>query len=166
VDVVSAGNSLVGTFANDGIGAVVTALSNGNYIVSNPYWSNGSAISAGIVTWGGRNGTIGTASASNSLVGTTTSAEIGSGAGFSDGITALSNGSYLVLSQYGDNGTGAVTLARGSMPIVGVTDSSNSVLGGTTFDYDAMRDQLVVGRPTNNIVSIFKLDLIYTNGFE
>ena len=30
----------------------VTALSNGNYVVSSPNWTNGAAANAGAVTWG------------------------------------------------------------------------------------------------------------------
>ena len=41
--------------ANDGVGGEfngVTALTNGNYVVSSPGWTNGAAASAGAVTWG------------------------------------------------------------------------------------------------------------------
>ena len=44
-------NSLVGSTANDQVGSSgVTALSNGNYVVSSIYWNNGGH--AGAVTWG------------------------------------------------------------------------------------------------------------------
>src|SRR5262249_51697810 len=46
------------------------ALSNGNYLVTSPYWSNGSAASAGAMTFGsGTSGAQGAVSAANSLVG-------------------------------------------------------------------------------------------------
>ena len=73
-------NSLVGSTANDNVGSVdtgygpyggVTALSNGNYVVSSPDWTNGAAADAGAVTWGsGTAGVSGAVSATNSLVGT------------------------------------------------------------------------------------------------
>ena len=44
---VSATNSLVGTTANDQVGfSDVIALSNGNYVVSSPDWTNGAAAKA------------------------------------------------------------------------------------------------------------------------
>ena len=67
---ISAANSLVGSTANDTIGSTgVTALDNGNYVVSSPYWSaDGSASYHGAVTWGnGTTGVAGQISAANSL---------------------------------------------------------------------------------------------------
>ncbi|WP_158284113.1 filamentous hemagglutinin N-terminal domain-containing protein, partial [Azospirillum sp. TSO22-1] len=50
---VSAANSLVGTSATDLVGSGgVTVLSNGNYVVRSSNWANGTAASAGAVTWG------------------------------------------------------------------------------------------------------------------
>ena len=71
---VTASNSLVGTTGNDHIGDLgVTVLSNGNYVVRSPYWSNvATATSVGAVTWGnGTTGSSGAINAANSLVGTT-----------------------------------------------------------------------------------------------
>src|SRR5262249_54822550 len=71
--VVSAANSLVGS--TDQVGGVfgrVTALPNGNYVVSSPDWDNGAAVDAGAVTFGdGTRGVTGIVSAANSLVGST-----------------------------------------------------------------------------------------------
>ncbi len=63
---VSAANSLVGSTANDQVGiGGVTALTNGNYVVSSPHWDNGAATDAGAVTWGsGTTGVSGAVSAS------------------------------------------------------------------------------------------------------
>ena len=74
---ISASNSLIGATANDhvgggyatlangySVGGSVTVLSNGNYVVASPLWSN----QTGAVTWGsGTAGVKGTISASNSL---------------------------------------------------------------------------------------------------
>ncbi|MEP7097158.1 MAG: hypothetical protein ABI748_05795, partial [Dokdonella sp.] len=40
--------------------------------------------------------------------------------------------------------------------------------GGTrlVFAYDATRQRLAVGRPADNIVSLFTMDQIFANGFE
>jgi hypothetical protein len=164
---ISSSNSLLG----DGVGGgVVTALSNGNYAVQSPYWNEG----YGAVTWGGgTKGTIGTVSANISVLGNTDKDALSSG-----GITALSGGSYVVVSpDWSENGTmtgaGAVTLARGSGPLTGTLNAYNSVFGGVAgsgssmvFGYDALHDQLVVGRPTENIVTLFKADEIFESGFE
>ena len=88
--VVSQSNSLVGGSASDQVGgSIVTALSNGNYVVRSPNWD---ALSVGAVTWGnGSGGTVGLVSASNSLVGARASDLVGN-----TGVTALSNGNYVV----------------------------------------------------------------------
>jgi len=74
IGAVTAANSLVGSTARDELGSYgVTPLSNGNYVVSSPYWDNGAATNAGAVTWGnGATGAIGAVTAANSLVGSAT----------------------------------------------------------------------------------------------
>ena len=58
----------------------MTALSNGNYVVSSPDWTNGAAAGAGAVTWGsGTAGVSGPVSATNSLVGSTANDPVGGG---------------------------------------------------------------------------------------
>ena len=131
--VVSSSNSLVGSKANDGAGSVV-ALSNGNYVVSNASWDNGTATDAGAVTWGnGASGVSGAVSSSNSLVGVTSNDGVGSG-----GVTVLSTGNYLILSPSWDNGAasnaGAVTWGSGSSGVSGALSSSNSLVGVTAND--------------------------------
>ena len=144
---VSASNSLVGSMANDQVGnatssafgspriAAVTALSNGNYVVASPYWSNGSLAGVGAVTWGdGTKGVSGTVSASNSLVGSTANDSVGN-----LGVTALSNGNYAVASPYWHNGSlanaGAVTWVSGTTGITGTVSASNSLVGSSADDY-------------------------------
>ncbi len=109
--------------------AAVTALSNGNYVVADPYWGG----TLGAVAWGnGAGGTVGTVSTSNALVGT------GSDYVGSLGVTALSNGNYVVNSPYWNNGTtlkvGAVTWGNGSTGTAGVVSASNSLVGTTAND--------------------------------
>ena len=165
--IVSAANSLIGSTANDWVGkAGVTEIDNNSYVVRSPWWDNGRVVDAGAVTWGSSTeGKSGFVSAVNSLVGSTASDKIGSG-----DVTALNNGSFVVRSPDWDNGaevdTGAVTLGYGlncdANLMRGVITSANSVLGmaagggGTlNFGYDAIHQQLVVGRPADNIVSLF-----------
>ena len=134
---VSANNSLIGTTNGDNVGiSGVTALSNGNYVVSSAYWNNGVASSAfGAATWGkGSGGTTGPVSGSNSLIGTTTSDGVSV-----SGVSALSNGNYVVRSPFWNNGIansqiGAVTWSNGSGSNIGPVSRFNSLIGTTTGD--------------------------------
>jgi hypothetical protein len=173
--VISAANSLVGSTAGDYIGcadsacsyASLTALSNGNYVVASSNWQNGVVGKfVGAVTWGnGATGSKGPVSAANSLVGSTTGDYVGGG-----GVTALSNGNYVVRSPWWQKGTtagaGAITPGAGAACATGLTagpiTAANSVLGAAAnggvalnFGYDLIHHQLVVGRPADNIVSLF-----------
>jgi muramidase (phage lysozyme) len=132
---VSSSNSLVGSMVNDAVGiGGVTALSNGNYVVINTNWDNGTATNAGAITWcNGTTGRTGVVSSSNSLVGSMLNDAVGSG-----GVTALSNGNYVVRSQIWDDGTaadvGAVTFGNGTTGITGMVSSSNSLVGNSFND--------------------------------
>lgn len=166
--VVSVANSLVGSTAGDEVGngsfwgdVGVTALPNGNYIVNSPHWSNGT--DAGAVTWGdGANGTVGAVSDSNSLVNTCANDLVFC----KSKITALSDGNASMHFQSWSDGSnhGAVSLIAGypCMP-VGPVSTANSVLGNTAnkgfsmvSGYDAARPQLIVGRPSDNKVTILR----------
>jgi hypothetical protein len=126
--VASASNSLVGSQLGDDVGSGgVTALANGNYVVATSFWNGG----AGAVTWGnGTVGTVGTVSSANSLVGNSSSDEIGS-----LGVTALSNGNYVVPSPFSNGGTGAATWGDGTTGVTGSITSGNSVIGGNTYGH-------------------------------
>jgi hypothetical protein len=133
--VVSPANSLVGTTAGDSVGeGKVTALTNGNYVVASPFWSNGGRAALGAVTWGsGATGIVGPVSATNSLVGSTALDLVGGG-----GVTALTNGNYVVNSFFWDNGAaadaGSVTWGSGTSGVKGVVTPANSLVGSTTDD--------------------------------
>jgi hypothetical protein len=132
--VVSAGNSLVGSTADDRVGSSMAVLSNGNYVVSSPSWNNGTATRAGAVTWGnGTTGISGAVSAGNSLVGSSADDRVGA-----SGVWALSNGNYVVLSPFWNNGAateaGAVSWGSGSSGISGVVSAGNSLVGSKTGD--------------------------------
>jgi hypothetical protein len=135
IGVVSSSNSLVGSSAEDRVGSRgITALSNGNYVVSSSGWDNGGVPDAGAVTWGsGTMGMTGAVSSSNSLVGTSTSDQVGL-----EGITTLTNGNYVVRSPDWNNGgiarAGAVTWGSGTMGMTGAVSSSNSLVGSSAED--------------------------------
>jgi Ca2+-binding RTX toxin-like protein len=139
--IVSSGNSLVGAQPDDLIGeGGVTALANGNYVVSSPRWDNGAATNAGAVTFGnGATGTSGVVTAANSLVGTAISDTIGKTfSGSVPGVTPLGNGNYVVSSQHWDNNSvinaGAVTFGNGASGVFGPVSASNSLVGTQTDD--------------------------------
>jgi len=139
VGLVAASNSLIGGRPNDLVGgSEVTALSNGNYVVSSPDWDNpnGSVSNVGAVTWGNGNGsTVGLVTPSNSLIGGAASDKVGFGE-----MTALTNGNYVVASALWDNpagavvNAGAITWGNGSGGTVGLVTTANSLIGGTASD--------------------------------
>ncbi len=125
-------STLKGSKASDFVGSAVTALSNGNYVVSSTSWDNATIANAGAVTWcSGTLGINGVVSAANSLVGSLANDNVGT-------ISALSNGNYVVLSSNWDNVTladvGAVTWCNGTTGRTGTINSSNSLLGTKAND--------------------------------
>jgi hypothetical protein len=156
IDVVSSSNSLVGSTAGDKVGGTdymgiagtaITALSNGNYVVCSPWWDNGIIQNVGAITWcNGNTGKTGTISNSNSLVGGTKDDWTGlnyftpmNPDYWWPGIFALTNGNYVIISAYWDNGAivdaGAATWCNGSTGTTGVISSSNSLVGSTKWDF-------------------------------
>lgn len=139
--IISAANSLIGSVSSDNVGRDVVRLYNGNYVVGSPNWNNGAISDAGAVTWGdGSMGIAGVVSVDNSLVGSSTTDNIGiqATAGLDVGIHALTNGNYVVESHLWNNGgvvdAGSVTLADGTKSTSGAIDASNSLVGSTAND--------------------------------
>lgn len=155
---ISLANSLVGSTPGDKVGSEgAAALGDGNFAIASPYWNNGIAgSSVGAVTWGRPgSGTSGAISASASLVGVAAF----DGVGYR-GITAFTDGNYAVSSPL------AITLANGRFRLKGTIQAWNSVIPGGSFDYDAVRHRLIVGRSTENIVSLFTMDQIFADDFD
>jgi hypothetical protein len=173
---VSSANSLIGSQSGDSVGGGrIAAIGSGHYVVPSRLWNNGATTDVGAVTWAnGGTGLVGVVSAANSLIGVTANDHVGSF------VSALEDGSYAVLSSDWDRpptvNAGAVSLARSDGGLIGTIVAANSVRGSVTnanfarlpFDYDPPRQQLVVGRPASNIVSLFTLPpgLPFGNGFE
>jgi hypothetical protein len=155
---VSSANSLVGSTENDGVGKSITPLTNGNYVVRSSFWdctstlcplpaANATVANAGAITWGsGTTGISGPVTSTNSLVGSTADDKLGSGWG---GVIALTNGNYVVPSDYWDctatlclapaiaalvADVGAVTWGSGTSGITGPVSSGNSLVGSTASD--------------------------------
>jgi hypothetical protein len=104
----------------------VTPLADGNYVVVSPEWNGGSVLTShGAVTWGdGTSGVSGAISADNSLVGGNPGDQIGS-----SGVTALSNGNYVVGSRFWNSYRGAATWGDGASGVTGFVSSANSLVG-------------------------------------
>ena len=134
--IISAANSLIGSTANDQVGLTTIALTNGNYVVSSPYWDNVAIVDAGAATFGnGTTGRVGAITPANSLVGMTALDQVG---GF--GATALSNGNYVVSSTQWDNpvgpisNAGAATWCSGTSGCSGSVTAANSLTGPSVGD--------------------------------
>jgi len=121
---VSASNSLVSTSSDFG-GHQVWPLTNGNYVVTTPWWGW-----LGAATWGdGSSGVSGFRSSSNSLVGTSVNDRVGEA-----GVTALSDGNYVVASPFWNGDLGAVTWGNGTSGVKGAVSTSNSIVGTSAED--------------------------------
>jgi hypothetical protein len=135
---VSITNSLIGSFDGDNIGSAgVTALPNGNYVVSSPLSRQGGVAGAGAVTWGnGSTGTSGNANGINSLIGSHAQDQVGYS--LTGGIVVLTSGNYVVRSENWDNGSivnaGSVTWGNGLSGTIGIVTASNSLVGSTNDD--------------------------------
>ena len=107
--VVSPANSLVGSKTNDQVGySGVTKLTNGKYVVTSLDWNSETASKVGAATLcSGTAGCTGPVAPANSLVGSIANDQVGF-----NGVTALTNGNYVVDSMYWDAAVvnaGAVT---------------------------------------------------------
>ena len=133
-------SGLLGSNAGDQVGSSgARALTNGNVVVLSPLWNASATVSnVGAVSWGdGRtgwgNGSLVSVSATNSLVGSTASDQIGS-----NGVAALSNGHYVVISplwdRAGQNDVGAVSWGDGTVGVAGAVSELNSLVGSSAAD--------------------------------
>ena len=123
-------STLTGSRASDfvGGGVGVTALANGNYVVSSAEWHNSAGTSVGAATFGsGTTGVSGVVSVANSLVGSALFDQVGSF------VTGLANGNYVVSSRLWNNGAatdaGAVTFGNGTTGVSGAVSAANSLVG-------------------------------------
>ncbi|MBI5088414.1 MAG: hypothetical protein HZB15_06005 [Actinobacteria bacterium] len=123
---VTSANSLVGTQANDAVGANVVALSNGNYIVGSRSWH----ANRGAATWANlTGGPTGPVTDTNSVVGTA------AGDGVGQLVQPVGGGNAVIGSPSYNSGRGAATWIDGSRGRVGLLDVSNSLIGGQAGDF-------------------------------
>src|SRR5690606_23734257 len=111
------------------VGRTATALAGGNYVVASPLWNNGTpdARVGAVTLLDGSQGTGMAVTTANSLHGTTVGDRVGV-----RGVVALTNGHYVVNSEYWNNGVpgtiaGAITWGNGAGGTVGPVTTSNSL---------------------------------------
>jgi hypothetical protein len=104
----------------------VTVLANGNFVVTDPgYDAPGPITDVGAVyLYDGENLAV-----ISILTGSTPNDRIGS-----QGITALSNGNFLIRSTYWNSNRGALTWASGTTGVSGPVSAANSLVGITAND--------------------------------
>jgi hypothetical protein len=129
---VGVGNSLVGARRDDRVAQYVRMLTNGNFVVASPLWSQ----RRGAATWGdGQGPLVGVVGPDNSLVGVNTSDFV-----TAYGIQALPDGGYAIRTPLwrrpsDDAPVGAVTRAPPGGGIVGAVSAENSFTGGELGDF-------------------------------
>ncbi len=169
--VVSPTNSLLGSAAYDDLGGGMVGLTelqvNGNWVITSPGWGSGGANwsgGIGAATWmNSSTGQLadgsfgGVVSASNSLVGSIVGDIVGGDyacdCSYTGGITALSDGNYVVNSLWwGTPDIGAVTWGNGTGGTVGIVSSSNSVfaLVNNVTELASQPGKVLIGSGTAN----------------
>ena len=152
----------MGSSPNDQVGVGITALANGNYVVSNPGWNG----NRGAATWGsGTAGIAGLVSAANSLVGSSAGDYVGGffspAIGLLNDTRPLPGGNYMVGSSNWNGRRGALTPGNGNTGTSGLITPCNSIVGsmaGSTatviFGYQASMGTLLGGLPAENRVQV------------
>jgi filamentous hemagglutinin family protein len=153
---VSSSNSLVGGQANDQVGSGgVIELTNGNLVVRSPFWHNGANASAGAGTWMSRTvgATVGTVSASNSIVGSSANDAVDLD------LIGLTNGNFVLgFSNWTNpsgpiNSVGAVIWANGDTGLpVGTVSTLNSLVGTQPNDQVGSRRLVALAQNGNYVV--------------
>ena len=148
-------SSLTGSSPNDRVGAFgIRILSNGDYVVISPYWSNGLANEVGAATLcNAATGCPGIVSNANSLVGTSALDHVGVG-----GVMALPGGKYVVNSYGWNGGMGAVTFCQ-STGCSGDLTVANSLHGTDTSDEVGFY-QVIVLQNGNYVVGSIYYDML------
>ncbi|MFN2109874.1 MAG: hypothetical protein ACK2UI_09445, partial [Anaerolineae bacterium] len=114
---------IVGPPGSEAFGTSVTALPNGNIVVTDPLFDAGVKVDAGAVfLYDGASATL-----ISYFTGSTDNDQVGSG-----GVVVLNNGNFVVISpQWQD--VGAVTWGSGTSGVTGSTVSSSNSLVGSTY---------------------------------
>ena len=115
--------------AGNQFGHSVVALSTGNVVITSPFDDAGGTDAGAVYLFNGSTG---------ALISTLTGSSAGDNVGLY-GVTALTNGNYVVGSGNWNNGAawnaGAVTFGSGTTGVSGVVSAANSLVGTTAFDF-------------------------------
>ena len=102
-------------------------------VITSPYDDAGGTDAGAVYLFNGSTGAL-----ISTLIGSTAGDHVGAG-----GVTALSNGNFVVLSPFWDNGAianaGAVTWGSGTTGVRGVVSAANSLVGSTAGDSSRLR---------------------------
>ncbi len=165
---VSTDNSLVGSHNGDEVGHSMLLTGTGNYVIGSPGWDNGLIQDAGAATFcSGTSGCKGSVSAANSLVGTRTNERVSY-----SWLEGLSNNDYLVTGEYWPSGAmygeGSVAWCDGANGCTGSASWYPRRAAGTISEserlqghYDPVNNQVLVGRPEDNIVTVLGAKIEY-----
>lgn len=142
---------IAGPAGSGSFGQSVTILTNGNFVVTDPFYDlpNGTADVGAVYLYNGTTNAL-----MSTLTGSRTDDRVGS-----DGVKALSNGNFLVISPFWDNGSatnaGAVTWVSGANEASGVVNSSNSLVGSTANDQVGQNGVIVLTNGNYLVASPF-----------
>ncbi len=157
--------SILGATAFDQVGnGGVTVLTNGNFVISSPDANLGASDTGAVSLHDGATGEFvngggyGVVSTGNSLTGN-------SGDRISEnGITALSNGNYVVRSGRFNSFAGAVTLGDGVNGTTGVVSSSNSITLTSGSITELSNGNFVIAQPGAGIGGVNSGAVTLVNG--
>lgn len=177
---VAASNSLIGTSGADWVGygpasagTGVTALPGGHFLVASPDVSIGTMGSVGALTWmSGTQSRAMQVARANSMVGGTALDSVSEST-----VQLQADGDVVVFSpDWSDTGlshSGSVALISERYPNTGWLRPDQHVRGQVanagrrmSYDYDAVRHRLMVGRPAENLVTWRMRDDIFADAFE
>jgi hypothetical protein len=121
--------------AGGGFGFLVTVLSNGNVVVTNPNDDFGGTNAGAVYLFDGLTGAL-----ISSLVGSAANDQVGT-----DGTYLLSNGNYLVRSTLWNGNRGAMTWGSATAGVSGAVSEANSLVGSSPddqigSDFDILRN--------------------------
>src|SRR5215471_3673609 len=109
-------------------GATIVPLSTGNVVITSPLDDAGGTDAGAVYLFNGATGAL-----VSTLRGSSAFDQIGSG-----GVTALTNGNYVIQSPRWDNGAtvdaGAATWGSGTSGVSGTVSSANSLVGASAND--------------------------------
>jgi filamentous hemagglutinin family protein len=146
-------NALVGSAANDHVGSGGSTALNGRTFILSPQWNSSTGAITVVDLTAAVSGTVGL---SNSLVGSATGDQVGSGYG--GGIQGFGASHVMVSSPSWGSGLGAYTLLNSIDDMIGTTvTAANSLTGTTTSDFSgaytdayAVADKVVFVAPNYN----------------